>query len=142
MSVVHLHPEHIAAIVGSCATYDRIRFEGLHARNLLGQAGWLAHANARSHEDRYGEETKPVEVCASMINRWTFAPLTPVECLMALRSYEYQTCALECWGDSDYLGRETFDTLQSSAIRALTQDTYGWCITQPPAGSEGVIRII
>lgn len=143
MSVMLFHPEHIAAIVGSCATYDRIRFEGLHARNLLEQAGWLAKANARAYEDRYGPRIEPVEVCASMINRWTFAPLSPVECLTAIRSYDYQTCGLSCWLDHDYLGRETFDILQASAIRAVTSDQQpAWNITKPPADSERVIRII
>ena len=145
MSVMKLHPEHIAAIVGSCATYDLIRYEGLHVRNLMEQARVLAQANAYSFEDRYGEETEPVEVTSSMINRWTLSPLTPTECLYALRCYEYQSCEYKSWSDISHRSREAFDTLQATAIRALTQDitnpTYLWGITQPPAGSEGRVRI-
>jgi hypothetical protein len=145
MSVMQLHPEHIAAVVGSCATYDRIRFEGLHARNLMEQARVLAQANAYSFEDRYGEETEPHEVTSTMINRWTLVPLTPTECLLALRCYEYQTCEYESWNDASHQAREAFDTLQATAIRALTRDVHHatnmWGISQPPAGSEGIIRI-
>jgi hypothetical protein len=144
MSVMHLHPEHIAAIVGSCATYHGIKFEGLHVRNLMEQAKILAQANAYSYEDRYGEETEPHEVTSTMINHWTLVPLTPTECLYALKCYEYQTCEYRSWGGWPYApAREAFDTLQSSAILALTRDmgTRLWGITRPPAGSEGIVRI-
>ena len=132
MSAIHLHAAHIAAIVGTMYSKNPgsySRFGG----SAVGCAALLAEANDQSYCARYKDaEPDPVLVTNAMIDKFYCQPLSTVEVLMAIKSYEYQSCEHDGWQGSE--AQLCMSWMKDAAIRALPgyDEANTWNITELP----------
>ncbi len=83
---------HIAAVVGSCAGYDRLaRLDVLEAARVL------AAENARAVAHRYRIECEPVPVAEVELAYFTLRPVPPVVLLKLIGCVEYQLAEPDDW---------------------------------------------
>lgn len=126
MSAFQCSPNHIAAVIGSVALYDR-----MHGRDLAAEAATLAAENARSVAYRYRDACEPVTVPAALIERWRAYPLSPVALLKAAQCLDYQSC--EC---DDYERTPAAKLLRDITSLAISKlpgyEAAGWTVDDPP----------
>jgi len=143
MSCFILPPEHIAAIVGSL--HGRGALEDLdwafESNNLIDLCDTLARLNAASVSGRYGGYAKAVDVSEDMVNAFVVCPLSPIDTLQAINSFEYQSC--EAKGHQWTVGAKIIDGLKDAAISVITRraNPNTWCIGSLPEGSENIVRL-
>lgn len=126
MSAFQCSANHIAAVIGSAAFYDRI-----HAREVETEAATLAAENARSVAYRYKDSCEPVAVPVDLIERWRAWPLSPVALIKAVQCLEYQSC--ECEDYERTAAARLLRGIMSLAISKLPgYEAAGWTVDDPP----------
>ena len=145
MSAYVVNKRHIDALVTAAvesapigAYFGRERVDYSNA-DAVGAALWRANVESvafRYPNDAEGEWPGPVGLTRAEVDAYTFepllVPLSPVELLVALRGYEYQSCERPDWRDSDAY---TFCRgLESLMLRRLPGwDDADWSISDDRA---------
>lgn len=112
MSAFQVSGTHLAAIVGSCAAYDR-----LARLDVIEAAAVLARENARSVEHRYRKPCEPVEVAEVELAFFTMRPLVPVALLKLIACVEYQLAEPDDWEST--LAMQLLRRLRAIAVNNL-----------------------
>ena len=137
MSVMHLKPAHIAAMVGTYLGTGPNYLDIPPQRIAMA----LARENALSYRDRYDEPCEPVRVPQSMIDYYTANPLSPGAMLKAIQCWEYHASEARGYADSD--GCSIAERMRGATCKRVAgYEEAPWSIDELPAGAGKVTRII
>ena len=142
MSCFTLPPEHIAAIVGSLQGRGALGvLKPLGASSIASLCKMLAGLNAASVRNNYGGYPKPVEVSEDMVNAFVVCPLSPIDTLQAIKSFEHQSC--EARGHQWTVGSKVIEGLKEAAISVIIRraNPSAWNIGSLPEGAESIVRL-
>ena len=136
MSAFQLHPEHIAAMVGTHIGANQ--FLASDEPAVLNMAKLLAAENVRSLRHRYPKDSYEAEEGtpdAAAIARWREAPLSPGAMLKALACFDYQSCETDDYRQTP--AAALVERMRTDAINKCPGfEEAEWAISEPPGTSK------